>query len=830
MADIRVKDLTEAAVPGADYFLLTDSAADGVKKVKTTNIVKPEDIGAASLAGVETLTNKTISGASNTLSNIPNSALANSSVTIAGHTVALGGSQAIAAGDLSAIANQTILANVSGGSAAPAPTNLSSILDAVIGSTQGSIITRKAAGWSILGPGPSGTMLTSMGTAADLAYTAIPGGGGPIPIFDTFALAQAYSPAAAPKWIKTAFYDTNQVPNSGAKYIKDAGADLTITLSDGVTTVNYGIQNKIINAAAFGLSPSNTAAQNKTILKAVAARTATNGRFIVPDFGASVIVDTTGGLSDAIKIDRKMTVQIDGSLKANYSAYEANPAFIFNVTAHSVVFEGTGTIEGDGAFSVGGSTTLNMPGLVFADSVNNFRFRGIRSLRPPQTAIMLAACNRAIISKCEMSGGPTSFQMSFIPPNYTDANPSYLGSAHFGIVASGGGDHTFSKIHFTKDEFNGRFINCIFPSGVYGNSNGNKTLHCIAYYPYEKLLYGYGDKQVIAGNTVYGSGTSSVDTHTEAIRIWGSDCRAYGNLTFGCRSGMQVLDGARNHVFGNEFKDCRSSGVNVQHFSDSYTGGIDGNKVTGNYISRDGSSVERRFGVRVLSNTLMDLSLCEVSGNTLVGWGDTTAEVEYAVDVVAQSPRVAYKCAVKDNTLYACGNGVRATRNISTVIDGNDLNNCTSIAIHIQAGARNIVENNTGENPGTYFLSYSGGGNEPTGSVFRNNSCVGATNVGIRNHASFNANDIMTVGNKWTSKSLVVPFNLSTSAGTFTVTHGGVAPHAKVRPSPDEVYSAAFLANEGMWCAYKAGGDIECKTGTGSVASVAGACFAEVLQ
>jgi len=60
MADIRVKDLTEATVPGPDYYLLTDSATDGVKKVQTKNVVKPADIGGASLTGTETLTNKTL--------------------------------------------------------------------------------------------------------------------------------------------------------------------------------------------------------------------------------------------------------------------------------------------------------------------------------------------------------------------------------------------------------------------------------------------------------------------------------------------------------------------------------------------------------------------------------------------------------------------------------------------------------------------------------------------------------------------------------------------------------------------------------------------------
>jgi hypothetical protein len=50
------------------------------------------------LSDVQTLTNKTISAASNSLSNIPNAALVNSSVTINGSTVSLGGSATITAG------------------------------------------------------------------------------------------------------------------------------------------------------------------------------------------------------------------------------------------------------------------------------------------------------------------------------------------------------------------------------------------------------------------------------------------------------------------------------------------------------------------------------------------------------------------------------------------------------------------------------------------------------------------------------------------------------------------------------------------------------------
>jgi hypothetical protein len=88
---------------------------------------------------------------------------------------------------LCTVANNSLLANASGGTAAPTATTLSAFLDSVLGSTQGSIIYRAGSLWAKLGPGTAGQVLTTNGaaqnpawvgafTASQNGYTTLPGG------------------------------------------------------------------------------------------------------------------------------------------------------------------------------------------------------------------------------------------------------------------------------------------------------------------------------------------------------------------------------------------------------------------------------------------------------------------------------------------------------------------------------------------------------------------------------------------------------------------------------------------------------------------------------
>ena len=104
--DLDVSDGTTAIAIDLDSETLGILGGTGIDSTALgNNVTLAIDSTVATLTGTQTLTNKTISGSSNTLSNIGNSSLTNSSVSYGGVSLSLGGSDATPAFDLTDATN-----------------------------------------------------------------------------------------------------------------------------------------------------------------------------------------------------------------------------------------------------------------------------------------------------------------------------------------------------------------------------------------------------------------------------------------------------------------------------------------------------------------------------------------------------------------------------------------------------------------------------------------------------------------------------------------------------------------------------------------------------
>jgi hypothetical protein len=176
----------------------------------------------------------------------------------AGTGISTGGSPITGAGTvaLAAIATASLLANISGSSAAPVPATASVFFDSVFGSTQGSVLYRSATAWVVLTPGSSGQFLATGGAAANPSWQNAPTTGAAIT--NLRIIANISGATATPS--------ANTLSNILDAIIASARGTLLYRSSSGWLGLAPGTAGQILQTGGTGGDPSWTAAPGVTAI------------------------------------------------------------------------------------------------------------------------------------------------------------------------------------------------------------------------------------------------------------------------------------------------------------------------------------------------------------------------------------------------------------------------------------------------------------------------------------------------------------------------------------------------------------------------------------
>lgn len=148
---------------------------------------------------------------------------------------------------LTPIANNTLLSNVSGGSAVPVGNSLTGTLDSMVGSARGTLMFRGATAWSALGPGTTGQVLQTGGSSGDPAW-ATAATGGLSPISNNQLLANTSGASAAPiGTTMSAALDAMLGNTRGAVLVRGAG---------GWTVLSPGTVGQYLRTGGSGADPA----------------------------------------------------------------------------------------------------------------------------------------------------------------------------------------------------------------------------------------------------------------------------------------------------------------------------------------------------------------------------------------------------------------------------------------------------------------------------------------------------------------------------------------------------------------------------------------------
>lgn len=185
---------------------------------------------------------------------------------------------------LSTIANNDLLANISGGVAAPVPNTLTAIIDSALGNTQGDILYRDASAWKVLAPGTSGWFLETLGAGANPQWAAVSGGSGTVTSVSLSAPLGGGTVTTSGTLGTTSFTAHGVLLGEGTSAIVATAAGGANTFLAGVAAADPTFRAPVLASADFANQGTTT-----TLLHGNAAGNPTFGSVVTGDIAASAV-------------------------------------------------------------------------------------------------------------------------------------------------------------------------------------------------------------------------------------------------------------------------------------------------------------------------------------------------------------------------------------------------------------------------------------------------------------------------------------------------------------------------------------------------------------